>query len=652
MKERIETCVKKLLFGFVLILIMMIVQKSFGAGPNVEFTPRYFGTRIFYDTIRVKVVNPSNAPITFTPGGASTNFPLLGGGFFYGTLTSSDFGNATRSTAARSVNAGSFIYVTVKVETGHSSGHAQTYTTGQQISPDLKYSAGGIAMTHPLQFFATKIAYTENTTIYWNPTPIDIPDIYLALPPASGKVYVYADANAAGSRQWRLKLFNNSLGQPSEPFDLPEGGPTLIINSTTPNDFESGSWIQILQNVGSVPVVIGESAIIKDGFGNFSVDVTATGIPVMGKITVIGATGLTGDGRVTFTAPPGEYDLTAFNSNFLFDGSNNDMFTLDIDPASQIPAGTVVKVEFRQTGDGDGDWYQVGEAPVAKADDGSFHTIIQSQGEGDDPDPLGAAVFELDAVSYDASSKVVQLEIDGVLYTPENGQLGGDPTAGLRKKIKVVMPGDATEWHSKAYRWVISGSVDGVPVTQQTIASGVSPFLMADFTEPGFVAQSSATVGTPRNPDPDLPDNPFDPDATPPTDPDEAQSFNNKSEMYQAMRKAIEDAQAGVTANVSGGAGPDGKEGEGAAAGFGEAMKGLGEGAKGIGEMLGLGPVGTFGGIQGTYTIYLPVFGAAVLNLQAFQPFPGIIRLILTGWLAWVTSIAGVRIVRGAFGGK
>lgn len=471
----------------------------------------------------------------------------------------------------------------------------------------------------------------------WSMSPPDFRfgEVYFSNPAPFGKITVNADANAAGNRFWRTKT---AAGVESSLTALTLTlGANLVVNTTTPATWTAGSWYQVIQMVGSTPTVIGETAIIKDGQGNFDLSIAATGLPVSGVVTVTGQLGLSGLGQIITAG-----GLTPYA--FTFDGTATTRATQTWTPASQIAEGAAVTVQYRETASDE--WQTVGSGTINKAPDGSFAESITASGEGDpEAPPLDAATFILDVVSFESSAKVVQLEIDGQTFTPSGSGVGGDPINGVKQTLQISLPGDPAQYAGKPYRWKVSGTLGGLAVNGMTLTDGTAPQIYFSDFESGFIASNQATIGNPVNDPGEVPDNPFDPEA-PPADA-AAQAMQDN---YRSTRKAMEDA-LNPGSPLAPGDGPGDGEARAVNKALNTAGAGLASGvASSAGAVAGPGPA-EFAAVSSSININLPVFGTRSIDLAGMDPWPGLIRALLLAWLCWLSTIAGIRIFRSAFAG-
>lgn len=630
MNSQLSRIVSRVVVGVLIALILAVVRKASAAALPLNITSvGTSGVNHEFTGYTLRIMNPTGAAQTLysQSNGNPLYFPLVNAAYPYVQLLAT--GGPWTLPAGGQVD----IPITVKIYKNNSTTGAWS-TVGERAYQSFSIRNAAFTVYQiPIGIDVTM----SSTAGSWSASPStgQIGSFYFSNPAPFAKITVNADANAVGSRYWRTKTAAGVEGSLSA-LTLALGA-NLVVNTTTPATWTAGSWYQVVQMVGSTPTVIGETAIIKDGQGNFDLSIAATGLPMSGVVTVTGQLGLSGLGQIMTAG-----GLTPYA--FTFDGTATTRATQTWTPASQIAEGAAVTVQYRETASDE--WQTVGSGTINKAPDGSFAESITAAGEGDpEAPPVDAATFILDIVSFESSSKVVQLEIDGQTFTPSGSGVGGDPINGLKQTLQISLPGDPAQYARKPYRWKVSGSLGGLAVNGMTLTDGVAPQIYFSDFESGFVASNQATIGEPVNDPGDVPDNPFDPEA-PPVDA-AAQAMQDN---YRSTRKAVEDAM-NPGAPKPYGDGPSDGEGKLVAGQLRSAGEGLGNQIDGLKNGVGGFTAGGSVGTSPTLSFVLAPMGTVTIDASRFDPWPGVIRVVLLAWLAWSTMVGGTKIFRSAFAG-
>lgn len=581
----------------------------------------------------VRVRNPGSTSLTVRPWNnpnlpSQIGKPYLDAGFFNNSVTT--------------VPPASYVDVPIAFYIMRNNQPAGTY------SYTLSFTGGNLAnsnysLSYPLVINKV-ISITLGSGATTSPTPAILTEVYISAPPPSGKITVNADANAAGPRYARIVYTNGGMSALA-PFNLVEGVNVPVLTDN-PASFNASETWQVVQMVGATPTVIGSVVIQKDSNGNFDLTVDAVGIPVSGTISAQGYVGLNGEGRIVIDGVPTD------SLPFAFTGTAATVATKTFTPASLVAAGATATLEYRVAAPDE--WKIVATAQVAKSQDGSFAVLLQARGEGDpEPPSSTAATFELDVMSFDPSAKLVQLEINGQLFTGTGSTVGGDPQKGLRSKVVIQLPGDPQLWAGMDFKWVMTGTINGQPYEKLTVAAGKAPDLYAsDYTgDRGFLSSVSATLGAPTL-DPAVPPTlTYNPAAADPADPAQAAASKAKRDMYEATRKAMEDAlNPGKPRAV--GEGPSPREGEGVARATSNAGAGLDARIKSATSNLPAISAGGNYGLISSITFSLPPLGNVTMDLLDYEPWPSVIRMISLAFLSYWFAVSGLKVFKSAFAGK
>lgn len=458
--------------------------------------------------------------------------------------------------------------------------------------------------------------------------------------PPSGKLTIIADTLAAGSNR-----FYNLNDGPKIPYFLVAGS-NVVIDTDNPSSIPAGPV-----NVFQGPFVIGTGTIVKDSNGNFDTTVNAVGAAVIARIRIYGRDYVSGSGELLVQGQPAV--------TFPFTGVNGLVFTQTYGAPTDVATGAEITVSHINNA---GEKTVLGTSSIVRDEFGGFDISVQCDGPGDEPGPAsGEAVFELDAVSYDPGAKSVVLVIDGQTYVASPSGMGGSPSKGVRQKYTVRIDNSDGRLNGKAYSWKVTGTIGDKPVAGLTIASGTAPVWMGkqipgDPPTPdySFLTNASATVGSPStSPDAETeypPENDYDPNA--PIDPESptAPQQQAKKDQYESVNKAVKDAIGGPGTGDGTVPGPGLQDSEGKTVGAasGAAIDSATEQAGQIGRSLLKPNVATWSGSTSSLVLTMPRFGAVTMEFSIYQPWLGVVRSCLLGYLSFLSVMGGLRIMRNA----
>jgi hypothetical protein len=618
---KLSYLMRRIIAGIVIGIILILVRKATAA--DITVNCNYFGT-YYYNAgeLRMRLINPTNAGITYTPGNGSGNLLAGTGGKTWHMRSNSSQSGTNFSTVT--VPANSTVTVWVEVQCGHSNG-AVIAASDHTITGNLFVTVGGVAKTIPVSLVAN--LRWQDQPKSWVPNPFHLPDYHLANPPASAKITINADANAAGSRTWQL----GANGIPAT-VTLVQGA-NVVLNTTSPGDYADGTSVIVKQ--GST--IIGTGSIAKDSFGNFDTQVTATGQPVSGIIRVVAGPEYAGPGRIKVAGSIDHY--------FTFDsGPMGEVTSYTFNPALYAEAAPIA-VEFQKP---NADWATAGTGAIQKDAGGSVDVAIVCYGETPEDYLPTDAVFKLDLASYEPSTVTVALQLGNTLFSPLPVSATGHESKGGRSAHIVKLDNTNGGFNGQSYLWVVNGNIDDVPVTKRVVAQGQTPegHMGENGVPSGFFQEDVASIGTQQAEG--ISANDYDP-ATPPAPdatPEEIAKHAAKKDDYEAGNKAIRDAM-NDDGGVQTAALPDDSAGKTLGTAVGKAAVGaFGAGAD-SGNAMGTGmPVGGTYGTQSTLTITFPVVGSVTIDAANFGNTAAICRTILLMGLCWQYYKVGMQILR------
>lgn len=643
-----KTLITRIIVGFVIAILMMLVRKA--AAADLTFTNSGNLAAWEYPTYVTKVTvrNTGSATLWLKPGLAGSGNAMAGTALAIAFVDPFDSADQWQWTMRGTSDGASLAPGAVRefsfnvLRRFYDPQLTNKAVSGVFNFTSYSSSSGATPRAHSLPYSFTMTTGSGAQSMAPNPFVI-APELSVSQDPPVGKVTVMADSRAAGPSSSRSIEFTTPAGR--IPVFLVEGS-NMVFETNNPSAYNG--TVTVRQN----NEVIGYSDIVKDPYGGFHVEMFASGVPVVARVTVKATEEVTGPGRLLYQG----WELHP--QNFTFTGAaTNEVFEWET-PAS-IADGTAVTVEMQVTPPGTGaapTWQKVGGAVVQKDDMGGWNIVITCTGDGNSPESSGPddAVFILDALVYDKGAKSVSLEIDGQTYQATPTTMQGAPGEGTRTVYRVVISNAGGTLAGKEYSWKVTGKHEGKAVRGMIIAGGSTPqpVMFANdngITDWGFVARENAIVGSPEesyDPDPPPPpDNPFDPEA--PIDPEDPQK-EEKQEMvrdYQSTRKAMEDS-LNLPDTVST---EDTSEADALMKNLTDAYGQRVSDGESIAEVIVAPQVGSLTGSVSSLTFSLPVMGAYTFNAAVLDPWPSYLRNLLLGLLGFVSLIAATKVVTAAF---
>lgn len=558
----------------------------------------------------------------------SVTFPPLAGnansvGFPDATTGPGFIGvGAQHTNSTQVIAAGGTLTRTVSMNIGSNTGYSSGATYGEGYVPDqtvdvsFPYVIGGVTHSYT-RSITVRTRFRALGTVSVG-LPLTWDGVTVGAPPPAGKITVIAEAANVGAAVVKV-------GTDEMPVTLAAGS-NVVHETTTPDDMPDGAPVEVLQ----FGAVVGSGTIAKDPFGNFDLTITLSAPAGQGKIHITHTPELTGEVSIWI----GTEQVDAYTIS-----SPGMTWDFTVEPFTQYPDGA--QVTLKKTVNGDHMVLGSGTIVYGSGPAGGWVVNIGASGKSDVTAEENEVVARLDLTAYNAENLQISVRIDGGELIPVDMLATADAMHGTRKEVIFRQDNSLGNLSGKTIEWVVSGTIDGVPVNQQSIASATIPAGRVISTDPivmdnSAMVESSAMVGSQSNNPP--PENPFDPE-----DPD---NTPENLTQYKVMRQAVQDAMNSGSNTPTPGL-PSMRAAEQAGTAAGKAVSAAMKSAAGIGSSAPGPGVGTWTGTN-ALTVTLPVLGSMTWDPADYGVMPNILRTIALVGLLWQYFRVCTAILRSA----